>query len=94
VPLTYQWRRDGVDLTDGVGISGVNTPHLTLAGVTADDEGFYDCVVSNPQGTRVSSSALLGVGGAGGTCPEDTDGDSDIDLQDLLNVLARFGTGC
>ncbi len=53
VPLSYQWRKDGTNL------SGATSPTLTLANVTAADEGNYDVVVSNHLGSATSASAAL-----------------------------------
>lgn len=44
--LSYQWRKNGVKLTDGTGISGVTTTTLNLADVDQSDEGSYDCLVT------------------------------------------------
>jgi hypothetical protein len=61
--LTYRWRKDGSELNNGVNISGVNTATLTLSNLTTDDNGYYDCVVSNsPCGaTALSAGANLTV---------------------------------
>lgn len=52
-PLAYQWRRSGA------AIPGANGATYTIASVTLDDTGTYDCVISNPAGTVTSQSALL-----------------------------------
>ncbi|HVV01241.1 MAG TPA: immunoglobulin domain-containing protein, partial [Verrucomicrobiae bacterium] len=41
-PLVYQWRRNGIDLSDGGNISGAASSKLTLAGVTNTDAAVYD----------------------------------------------------
>jgi gliding motility-associated-like protein len=79
VGLTYQWRKNGVSLTDGGNISGSSGAVLTISGVTASDAASYDVNVMSSCGTSiVSSPANLvvnpsTVGGAvsGGTvvCP-------------------------
>jgi gliding motility-associated-like protein len=45
--LAYQWRLEGVNLSDGGNIAGANTPTLTLTGITLADAGNYDVVVAN-----------------------------------------------
>jgi len=60
-PLTYQWRRNGVDLSDGGIFSGVTTTTLTLTGVQRTDSGTYSVRVSNPNRSVVSVDALLTV---------------------------------
>lgn len=44
--LSYQWQRDGADLSNGGRISGVTTPTLHVDNLTADDAGSYNCKVS------------------------------------------------
>ncbi len=94
-PLTYQWRKDGVELTNASNITGANTPTLTITGVTADDEAFYDCVVSNPGGTRTSTQALLAVNGAANPCTADLAAPfGQLTFADISAFLAAFSAGC
>jgi hypothetical protein len=59
-PLTYQWRKDGVDLADQPGkLLGVMTTNLTVANVQSADLGGYSVVVSNVYGAVTSSVAML-----------------------------------
>jgi len=46
-PLAYQWRKSGVPLSDGAGVSGASTATLVLSGVGPAQIGSYDVVVSN-----------------------------------------------
>ena len=55
-PLSYQWQKDGVDLT------GTTTATLTITGVMESDEGGYRCVVTNIAGMDTSNTATLTVG--------------------------------
>ena len=61
-PLSYQWQKDGVDLTDGGSITGATTAILTITGVMESDEGGYGCVVTNIAGMVTSDTATLTVG--------------------------------
>ena len=55
-PLTYQWQRNGFDLT------GENSPTLTLATTQLSDNGAtFVCVVSNGFGSATSQLAQLTV---------------------------------
>jgi hypothetical protein len=52
-PLTFQWRKDGVDLP------GATDETLTIDPVTESDAGYYDVVVTNGYGSAVSDPATL-----------------------------------
>ncbi len=55
-PLAYQWQLDGRPL------AGATTATLTVAGVTAADQGAYRVSVSNAAGSILSAPALLTLG--------------------------------
>jgi hypothetical protein len=61
VPLSYQWMKDGVNLSDGGNLSGAATANLTLNNVGALDQGAYSAVVTNLYGRATSSVATLSV---------------------------------
>ena len=54
-PLTYQWQKDGVNLTGATG------PALTINPVGSADAGAYRVLVSNAAGTAASAAATLTV---------------------------------
>ncbi len=60
-PLTYQWRRNGVPLSDGGPISGATTPILTIDPATFADADSYDVVVTDSCGPVTSNAATLAV---------------------------------
>ncbi len=65
-PLTCQWRKNGVNLAEGVQssgatISGTTTTDLTIANVQMSDAGDYTVVVTNTYGSVTSSVAALTV---------------------------------
>jgi cyclophilin family peptidyl-prolyl cis-trans isomerase len=43
--LSYQWRHNGTNLTNGSGVSGATTSNLSLSLVDESDQGSYDCVI-------------------------------------------------
>ncbi len=62
--LTYQWRRNGLPLSDGPTaagsiISGAGTPSLSISGLASADAGAYDVRVSNSCGEVLSDAATL-----------------------------------
>lgn len=82
-----QWRRDGVALVDGDGVSGATTLELTIDPVSSADAGVYDCVLNG----FASEGAALGVRPC---LAGDANGDGAVDFSDLNAVLAQFGAGC
>lgn len=54
-PLSYQWRKDTVN------ISGANGTSYTITNVTTANAGSYDCVVTNSAGSATSNPAVLTV---------------------------------
>jgi PKD repeat protein len=61
-PLTYQWRKNGADVSGATG-RNYTTPPVTMT----DDGSVYRCVVTNTAGTVTSNGATLTV--ADGTAP-------------------------
>ncbi len=61
--LSYQWRRNGIVLTNGWNVSGAIAATLTLNPALATDAGSYDVVVANACTTLTSSAASLTVNG-------------------------------
>lgn len=59
--LAYQWRRNGLNLTDGGKISDANSARLIISNVAPDDAGQYTVVVSNYFGSVTSAVAVLTV---------------------------------
>jgi hypothetical protein len=57
--LSYQWRRDGVPVVDGAGVSGSTTPTLSIASVEWENVGSYDVTVTSACGTITSQAAVL-----------------------------------
>src|ERR1051325_10596608 len=65
-PLTYRWQLYGVDLSDGGGLSGAQTPLLTISNVLATDAGSYSVAITNAAGFTSSVPAYLTVASAPG----------------------------
>lgn len=54
-PLSYQWRRNGVN------VNGATSATLSLTGVTTNQAGNYTCVVANSVGSVTSTGVTLTV---------------------------------
>ena len=76
--LTFQWRRNGVNLP------GKTTPVLTLNPTVAADYGTYTVLVTSPQGSLMSAPATLTLPGVAATLPTLT--------QQPLGVTINAGT--
>lgn len=61
VPLSCQWRRNGVNLTNSARIHGASGSSLTIAGLQAADAGSYTFVATNAVGMAISAAATLAV---------------------------------
>ena len=59
--LTYQWAKApvGGDETTFVNIAGATSPTFTIASVTLDDTGDYDCSVTNDAGSVFTTRATI-----------------------------------
>ncbi|MFM1770306.1 MAG: hypothetical protein RJA22_2835 [Verrucomicrobiota bacterium] len=60
-PLTYRWRLHGTNLAPGNGFSGVDTPTLILTNAQAFMRGPYTVLVSDANGSILSTPAPLTV---------------------------------
>lgn len=59
--LSYQWRKDGGDLSNGGHYSGVTAATLTVSDANGADAGSYGCVVNGGCGSAASTPAALTV---------------------------------
>lgn len=87
-PISYQWQKNGVNLTAGGRYSGVTDATLIITNVEPTDAAYYRCRVSNTYGSVYSESAQLRVSSA------DFDGDNDVDVEDFgyfQNCLGQTG---
>lgn len=98
--LAFQWRKDGVPVSDGVGgaggagtVSGATTATLTITNVSADDAGEFDCVVTGACGDLASNTATLAI-----TTPCDANCDGQINglyLQPFVDqLISALPAGC
>lgn len=56
--VSYQWKKDGVDLTNAGNISGALSSSLLVSSVSASDVGVYTCIVTgacSPPATSINS---------------------------------------
>ena len=84
-PLSYQWRKNAVNLSNGGNIAGVTTATLTITNVQQTDAGTYSVAVGNTNGSVNSADAVLTVG-----IPGTTIGSYTIDTGNM-NSTSRGG---
>eukprot|EP00731_Ephydatia_muelleri_P032592 Em0024g136a len=61
---SYQWVKNGVALSNGGRVAGANQPTLSISNVMPQDQGLYQCNVTNVDGvTRLSISSSFVVSG-------------------------------
>ncbi|WP_438481312.1 DNA/RNA non-specific endonuclease [Oleiharenicola lentus] len=84
-PLTYQWRKDGSNLT---GIASATTASLILTNVQTADQGNYDVVVTNSINTVTSNAASLTISLTAGGVIAYTGGTYTQDFNSLPSVEA------
>jgi len=59
--LTYQWKKNNVNISNGGNISGATSATLQILNVTTSDYGTYTCVVTGTCGSVTSNGAILTV---------------------------------
>lgn len=90
-PITYHWRRNGIELFDNIRITGSSTSNLLISPVQMSDGGVYDVVVSNGCGVQTSSGATLLV-----LCYANCDNSTTppiLNIFDYVCFLNRFSAG-
>jgi len=60
-PLSYQWRKDGVSLTNSSRVFGANTAMLSISNLAQSDAGGYSVKITNSYGSITNLAALLTV---------------------------------
>lgn len=95
--LSYQWRKNNVNLNNGASgcsstISGATTAQLTVTNVSTSDNASYDCVVTNACGSDTSDTATLTVP-AGPACAGDMDGNNVVNGDDIDDFVAKLLAG-
>lgn len=60
-PLSYQWRKDGIALTNGGRLFGANTTTLSVSNIIQGDVGGYSVRITNSYGAITSAVAQLTV---------------------------------
>lgn len=86
-PITYQWRRNGVPLSDDGRITGSDKAILRIMNVDRPDEGSYDVVATNHCSESVSTAASLIVPCFTARPDGDLNGDGQLDGRDIQLIV-------
>ncbi|HLO41834.1 MAG TPA: immunoglobulin domain-containing protein, partial [Phycisphaerales bacterium] len=86
--LSYQWRREGVPLTDDGRFFGTQSNQLTISPIGCADGGSYDCIVSDDCGSFPTIPAQITV-----LAPSDYDGSGFVDTDDYTAFVLDFELG-
>ena len=57
-PMSFQWKKNNEDISDGANISGSNTDSLSIKNISATDSASYLCSITNLCGTIVTSNTV------------------------------------
>jgi FG-GAP repeat protein/immunoglobulin I-set domain protein len=90
--IAFQWRRNGIDLTDADNITGSQSSTLQIV-ATENDEAFYDCVISDLL-EYTSDSVVLAVMPDPNECIVDLNNDGTLNFFDVSAFLQAFSAGC
>jgi len=60
-PLSYQWRRNGANVLNGLRISGATTSTVTVTNSQFTDGGNWDCMVSSQCGPHATDVAVVSI---------------------------------
>ena len=92
---SYQWRKNGLNLTDSASLRGSHTPVLSITGLTSADQAVYTVAITTDCGTVISTGAALGsvacsvadlaIGGQ--------PADGIVDGSDFIAFINSFGIG-
>ncbi len=88
---SFQWRRNGVDISDGGNVSGTNTANLTFTAITPANDGSYDLVLTSAGGcTATTTATVVTVTPAADPCFADCDGNGNLNVDDIDCFVAAF----
>jgi parallel beta-helix repeat protein len=89
--LSYQWQKDGVDVTGGTGAA--SDTYTTPATLLVDDGAQFTCVITNTQGNVTSNAATLTVNMAPPTITTQPADVTVVEGQDATFTVVAAGSG-
>ncbi|MFN0131699.1 MAG: hypothetical protein ACKVW3_04075 [Phycisphaerales bacterium] len=95
--LTYQWRRQGVNLVEGGSYSGTRAATLTISPAECHMVGTFDAIVSDACGSAQSASVMLTVTPCPYECYANCDSSTVLpflNVNDFICFNENFAAGC
>lgn len=89
--LSYQWRKNTVNMSNGGNVAGVTSTALTITGSSTSDAASYTVVVSNIGGSATSSTATLTVADAPSITSQ-PQSDTSLQGQTVFFTVSSSGT--
>ena len=89
-PIGLTWTKDGVAIVDDARVSGANTTTLTISPAEASDNATYQLTVDIGGLMDSTATAVGAVRVEAGGDPADLDGNSVVDVFDLIAFLQAF----
>jgi hypothetical protein len=85
---SYRWRKNGINLFNGINYQGVSTPTLVINADEPSQTGTYSVAITNVCGITISNDADVEV-----TCPADFNVDGGVDGQDMFEFFDAWSNG-
>jgi hypothetical protein len=80
--LTYQWKKNGVNMSNGGGVSGVTTATLSFNNISGDAEANYTVVITDSSSRTATGSSFLVV-----FTPDNLSFDPNATLNGYINAF-------
>ncbi len=92
-PFTYQWRRDGTNISNAGNVSGVTTDTLTITSAGSSNNGSYTVVIGNAYGSTTSTPPAVVTISAGNVPPNITGPNNQSVLQGDTAIFTASVSG-
>jgi len=91
-PLAFQWRKNGIPLSEFGHYSGTHTAVLSISDADFGDQAAFDVVVSDACRSTTSAAVNLNLCSGVGGCPSPVDVNGDgvvngLDIQRIVEIL-------
>lgn len=85
-PITYVWKRAGVNVANSANVTGADSASLVLSGFLAAQSGYYTVTVSNAAGSYTSPPVYVGTATAQATSLAPASGSINVNIDSPLVI--------